>query len=101
MPLEPGRIEWLMSQEVLFLLGDEDNDPNHSSLNSSKGALKQGPHRYARGYNYFNTMVKVGNNFQIPFRWRYQVVKGVDHDTKKMSLAAMPYLLEDLDYKTN
>ena len=29
------------------------------------------------------------------------VVKGVDHDTKKMSLAAMPYLLEDLDYKTN
>ena len=38
-PLEPGRVEWLMSSEVLFLLGDKDNDSNHSSLNNSKGAI--------------------------------------------------------------
>ena len=99
MPLEPGRIEWLMSTEVLFLLGDKDNDPNHSSLNSSKGARKQGNNRLSRGWNYFDNLIKIGNRFQIPFRWRYELIEGVDHDTKLMSRAAMPFILEDLDYK--
>jgi hypothetical protein len=99
MPLEPGRVEWLMSKEVLFLLGDQDNDPKHSSLNKSKGALKQGAHRYERGYNYFRGLTNLGNHFQIPFRWRYKVINGVDHDTKEMSKAASSFLLEDLDYK--
>ena len=99
MPLDPGRIEWLMSTEVLFLLGDKDNDPNHSSLNSSKGARKQGNNRLSRGWNYFDNLIKIGNRFQIPFRWRYELIEGVDHDTKLMSRAAMPFILEDLDYK--
>ena len=99
MPLESGRIEWLMSTEVLFLLGDKDNDPNHSSLNSSKGARKQGNNRLSRGWNYFDNLIKIGNRFHIPFRWRYELIEGVDHDTKLMSRAAMPFILEDLDYK--
>ena len=99
MPLEPGRIEWLMSTEVLFLLGDKDNDPNHSSLNSSKGARKQGNNRLSRGWNYFDNLIKIGNRFQIPFRWRYELIEGVYLYTKLMSRAAMPFILEDLDYK--
>jgi hypothetical protein len=99
MPLEPGRIEWLMSREVLFLLGDEDNDPEHSGLNRSNGAMNQGLHRYERGYNYFKSLVRIGERFEVPFRWRYKVVSGVDHDTKQMSEAAMSFILEDLDYK--
>jgi len=99
MPLEPNRLEWLMSREVLFLLGEEDNDPNSSSLNTSKGAMRQGSQRVARGWNYFNTLINIGDQFQTPFRWRYELVEGVKHDTFRMSRAAMPFILEDLDYK--
>lgn len=98
MPLEPGRIEWMMSREILFLLGSKDNDPNHSSLNSSKGARKQGTNRLSRGWSYFNNLIRVGDSFQTPFRWRYKLIEDVDHDTKLMSRAAMPFILEDLDY---
>jgi len=30
-----------MSKEVLFLLGDKDNNPNHSTLNRTKGSMLQ------------------------------------------------------------
>ena len=99
MPLEPGRIEWLMSKEVLFLLGDMDNNPNHSSLNKSPGSMKQGFNRYERGINYFDHLIRIGNEFQTPFRWRYSVMRGVDHDMKRMTQPAIEFLLKDLEYK--
>ena len=99
MPLEQGRIEWLMSLEVLFLLGDKDDDPNHSSLNTSKGSMLQGSNRFERGNNYFDHLIKIGNDFQSPLRWRYSVIKGADHDTKKMTKPAIEFLLRDLEYE--
>jgi len=61
--------------------------------------MNQGPQRLARGWNYFNTLINIGDQFQTPFRWRYELVEGVKHDTFRMSKAAMPFILEDLDYK--
>ena len=51
MELNNSRKEWFLSREVLFILGKNDDDPNHSSLNSNKEAKKQGMHRYERGQN--------------------------------------------------
>ena len=98
MPLEPGRLEWLMSREVLLLLGSKDNDPLSKSLNKTKGSMEQGSDRLMRGKNYFNSLINVGNYFQVPFRWKYQLVRGVNHDTKQMLEAAIPFMLFDLDY---
>ena len=99
MPLEPGRIEWLMSKEVLFLLGDKDNNPNHSTLNRTKGSMLQGSNRYERGINYFDHLIRIGNEFNTPMRWRFSVMRGIDHNTKKMTQPAIKFLLKDLDYK--
>ena len=99
MPPKKGRIEWLMSKEILFMLGDKDNDPNHSSLNKSRGAKKQGKHRLDRGNRYFENLIYIGNQFNEPFRWRYQVINGLDHNTKGMSEAATDFLLNDLNYQ--
>ena len=97
MSIDRNRYEWLLSIEMLFLLGEEDNDPNHSSMNTSIGAKKQGLNRYERGVNYFNSMVSFGEKFDMPFRWRYKSVSGLDHDTELMSLNAIPFLIDDLD----
>ncbi len=96
---EQGRIEWLLSQEVLFLLGSEDNNPNDSSLNKSRGAKKQGMHRLERGDAYFKNLIAIGDRFNVPFRWRYKLVEGLDHSTKEMSQVAASFILSDLNYK--
>ena len=40
---------------------------------------------------YGGDLIKIGNEFQSPLRWRYSVVKGVDHDTKKIFDSIFPY----------
>ncbi len=97
MPIDRNRYEWFLTRQVLFLLGEEDNDPNHSSLNSSLGAKNQGKHRYDRGVNYFNSMIAFGEEFEIPFRWQYRSISDLDHDTETMTMNAIPFLVDDLD----
>jgi len=98
MPLERERFEWFLSRKVLFVLGVEDNDTNHKTLNLSRGARKQGDHRYERGKNYFDDLIDFGEKNNIPFRWRYKSVTGLNHNTEAMSQEAIPYLLDGLDY---
>ena len=57
MPIERDRYEWFLSRQVLFILGAKDNDPNHESLNNSRGARKQGANRFDRGTSYFKNIV--------------------------------------------
>tara|TARA_Y100000996_G_C22539119_1_gene649346 strand:+ start:1018 stop:1878 length:861 start_codon:yes stop_codon:yes gene_type:complete len=98
MPIQRSRYEWFLSREVLFILGEDDDDPNHSALNINRGAINQGKHRYERGKNYFNNLINFSEEFEIPFRWRYKSVSGLDHNIEKMSDNAMFFLLSDLDY---
>lgn len=98
MPIEKERYEWFLSRRVLFILGNKDNDPNHPTLNLSKGAKKQGNNRYERGQNYFDNLLNFSQKNKIPFRWRYKVVPSLDHNTEMLSKNAIPFLLEDLSY---
>ena len=98
MPIERERYEWYLSREVLFILGAKDNDPNHESLNNSKGAKQQGSNRFERGQNYFKNLVIFGEENEIAFRWRYKVIDDLDHSTSAISENAFPFLLEGLDY---
>ena len=98
MPIEKERYEWFLSRRVLFILGNKDNDPNHPTLNLSKGAKKQGSNRYERGQNYFDNLLNFSQKNKIPFRWRYKVVPSLDHNTEMLSKNAIPFLLEDLSY---
>ena len=98
MPIERERYEWYLSREVLFILGAKDNDPNHESLNNSKGAKQQGSNRFERGQNYFKNLVIFSEENEIAFRWRYKVIDDLDHSTSAISENAFPFLLEGLDY---
>ena len=98
MPIERERYEWYLSRQVLFILGAKDNDPNHESLNNSKGAKQQGSNRFERGQNYFKNLVIFSEENEIAFRWRYKVIDDLDHSTSAISENAFPFLLEGLDY---
>ena len=98
MLIERERYEWYLSREVLFILGAKDNDPNHESLNNSKGAKQQGSNRFERGQNYFKNLVIFSEENKIAFRWRYKVIDDLDHSTSAISENAFPFLLEAVSY---
>ena len=98
MPVDKERIDWFLSKEVLFIVGESDNDPNHYALNLNEGAKKQGKHRHERGQNYFNSLINYADLNQRAFRWRYRSVEGLDHNIEEMTKNAAPFLLFGLDY---
>jgi len=44
-----NQIKKFLQSSVTVLLGTQDIDPNHKSLNNSVGAIKQGKNRLERG----------------------------------------------------
>ena len=98
MPVDKNRLDWFLSREVLFIVGKNDNDPNHSSLNSNYGAKKQGAHRHQRGESYFNNLINYAEINEMPFRWRFRSVEGLDHNIEEMTNNAAPFLLSGLEY---
>ena len=96
MNISDKRIEWFLRLKGAVFLGDADNDPKHKSLPLMRKARKQGRHRFQRGTNFFNDLIKLGVDNKLPFRWRFHIVPGVAHDNAGMSLAASEFLLEDL-----
>ena len=82
-------------KRVIILLGDKDNDPNHSSLNKDNQAMRQGPHRFARGHNfYMNSLFKGSILMKVPFNWSMSVAPGVGHSNRSMVPFATPFLLD-------
>jgi secreted trypsin-like serine protease len=83
-----------MSNKTSLLIAN--NDINLKSVNSSKGAKKQGITRVDRAENYFNSLINISDNKKIPFRWSYKVIDKADHDYLKITPVAAKILLGDI-----
>lgn len=81
-----------LSRDVIILLGDQDNDPNHSSLRKTPEAMAQGPHRYARGFSFLEVGKNTAKELGAPFGWRLESVPGVAHSNSGMAKAAAPHI---------
>jgi poly(3-hydroxybutyrate) depolymerase len=92
-PFDEPALAALLSRPMLVLLGDADNDPNHPQLPREPGAMRQGPHRFARGNYYFETGRRAADRLGVPFGWTLAVVPGVAHSGQQMSAAAAELLL--------
>ena len=92
--ISSDHIKWFMSNKTTLLIGN--NDINLKSVNSSKGAQRQGITRVDRAESYFNSLINISDNNNIPFRWSYKVVDKADHDYLKMTPVAAKILLEDV-----
>lgn len=69
--------EKYLKRDIVYLLGQQDIDPNHPALDKSCEAKAQGPYRLARGRNYFDYLKRLqpqGLNQQMI------EVPGVGHD---------------------
>jgi pimeloyl-ACP methyl ester carboxylesterase len=92
--ISSDHIKWFMSNKTSLLIGN--NDINLKSVNSSKGAQRQGITRVDRANSYFESLVNISDDNNIPFRWSYKVVDEADHDYLKLTPVAAKILLEDV-----
>ncbi|MGL4635067.1 MAG: hypothetical protein ACRCWF_03720 [Beijerinckiaceae bacterium] len=78
----------MAAKPVLVLLGDADVDTNDPNLRKSPEANLQGPHRFARGQNYFSKVQAMAGSMATPFNWTLKTVPGVAHSNSLMAPAA-------------
>ncbi|MEM7277310.1 MAG: alpha/beta hydrolase [Pseudomonadota bacterium] len=81
-----------LEKDLVVLLGAEDNDPDDKYLRKSKSAARQGPHRLARGKNFYRFAKHQAESEQISFRWRLAVVPKVGHNNGKMVAGARLFI---------
>ena len=67
-------------RDVIYLLGERDTDPNHSSLDKSCAAMLQGVNRLERGKAFAAYM----DRSMAPHRHRLATVPGAGHDRTLM-----------------
>ncbi len=70
-----------VERDVVYLLGTLDTNPDHPALDKSCMAKAQGPHRYARGHAYVDTMARRHRGTPNHRVWD---VAGVGHDGDRM-----------------
>lgn len=81
------------AKELIVLLGEDDNDPRHPSLNRGAHQMRQGPHRFARGQKFFHTAQDAAAKLKTSFAWKLSTVAGAGHDNSKMAPAAVTWLM--------
>lgn len=91
--IEDAQLRAALGKQLVLLLGENDNDPNHNELNRSREAMAQGTHRLERGTNYFRCAQNAAQELGVNFRWKCVVVPGVGHDYRRMSEIAATQLL--------
>lgn len=75
---------WL-GADMTILLGTMDTDPNHASLNRDPPSMAQGPHRLARGVNFYASGRARAASLNVPFSWGIDYAPGIDHNNGGMA----------------
>ncbi len=81
-----------LQKDVIILLGDQDIDEQHRSLRRTPEAMLQGPHRYARGFEFVRIAEETATDLNVPLRWRVESVPGVAHRNRGMAAAAAKHV---------
>lgn len=84
----------LFSRPLLVLLGDRDNDPEHYQLPREPGAMRQGPHRLARGLHYVETARREAQRLGVALAWQVATAPGVAHSVGDMAPFAARHLFD-------
>ena len=90
---QSASLDTAFSRRLFILLGTADTDPQHRYLRRTDQAMRQGPHRFARGHHFFNTARLEAARLATPFSWRLVEIKGIGHSARRMVPPAAQILL--------
>ena len=84
-PVDDAHLRAFFARPLLVMLGDRDVDPNHPQLPKEPAAMRQGPHRFARGHHYLEVAKREADRLGVPLAWRLSIAPGVAHDNRAMA----------------
>ena len=87
-PATVASLKMSLGRDVVLLLGEEDNDPNHPELRKTREAMAQGDNRFARGQTFFREAKHRAAELKTPFAWRIRTVPGAEHHPKQVTATA-------------
>lgn len=90
--LDAAAMSAAFEKDVIILLGDLDNDPNHPSLRRAPEAMRQGPHRFARGVHFHNRAKAAAEALGVAFNWQVAVVRNARHSNAQMAIGAIDFI---------
>ena len=83
-PITDDDLRRVFSRPLVVQLGDADIE-NDQHLPREPGAMRQGPHRFARGLHYFAAARREAARLGVPLAWRLATVPGVAHSGQQMA----------------
>ncbi len=94
-PVDAGALKAALGKPLTVLLGTADTDRSDSDLRKTPEADAQGPHRFARGQQFFARGKAAAAALEAPFGWSLRTVPEVGHSNGKMAKAAAPLIAAD------
>ena len=80
---------------LVVMVGEKDTDVTNAMLLRSEEAMRQGPHRHARGLYFHSDAEQEAKRMMLPFRWQLVSVPDVGHSNRGMARAAAAWLAEN------
>jgi len=81
-----------LQTDVVVLLGEKDTDSHHKHLRRTPEAMRQGPHRFARGFTFYKNAEKQAKKLGVPFNWKVVVVPNAVHSNAQMAIGAIEFI---------
>lgn len=91
-PANSDNLKTLFASHLTILLGDQDTRQTRN-LRQTPEAMDQGPHRLARGKNYFRFGKRQADRHNLAFNWDIRIVPAVGHSNKEIAGVAADILL--------
>lgn len=84
-PIDKSGLVAAVGKPLTILLGTADIDPNHHQLSRTPDAMKQGPHRLARGEYFYAYGQRTAKELGVPLAWKLEYAPEVAHSNVGMS----------------
>ena len=84
-PIAGDAFASMFARPLVIHLGDRDVDPGDPQLPREPGAMRQGPHRFARGKHFLEVARREAQRIGAPLAWRGEIAPGVAHDGQQMA----------------
>ena len=82
---------------MTIILGENDTDPNDSSLRKTEQAMRQGIHRFDRGNYFFDMAKERADQLGVTFNWKIETVPNVGHSNTKIAPVAAQIFISSLN----
>ena len=85
MPVTDDVLRAIFARPLTIQLGDRDVDVDDEHLPREPAAMRQGPHRFARGRNFLKVARAEAARIGASLAWRIAIAPGVAHSGKDMA----------------